>query len=60
MPIHLWLVELASGESKRLTSGEWSLPNHFAPAAPPSQIAFTPDGKSIVYATGMKLIGNDQ
>jgi dipeptidyl aminopeptidase/acylaminoacyl peptidase len=59
MPIHLWLVELASGESKRLTSGEWSLPNHFAPAAPPSQIAFTPDGKSIVFVKADSPLSGD-
>ena len=35
--VHLWLVQLASGQAKRLTSGPWSLPNHLRPPVhPPS------------------------
>ncbi len=49
LPLHLWLVSAAGGNAKRLTSGSWSLPTHFAPAGPPSQIAFTPDGQQIVF-----------
>ncbi len=47
-PVHLWTVT-TSGEAKRLTSGSWSLPVHMAPSGPPSQIAYTPDGRSIVF-----------
>jgi len=49
LPVHLWLATLADGSAKRLTSGSWSLPTHFAPAGPPSQIAWTPDGRQIVF-----------
>lgn len=49
MPVHLWTVPASGGEAKRLTSGTWSLPVHAAPAGPPSEIAYTPDGKSIVF-----------
>jgi dipeptidyl aminopeptidase/acylaminoacyl peptidase len=49
MPVHLWLIPAAGGDAKRLTSGEWSLPVELPPNGPPSQITFTPDGKSIVF-----------
>lgn len=49
MPVHLWTVPAAGGDAKRLTSGEWSLPVELPPNGPPSQIAFTPDGKSLVF-----------
>jgi dipeptidyl aminopeptidase/acylaminoacyl peptidase len=48
MPTHLWLVA-ASGEAKRLTSGEWTLPISHPPGAPASPIAWSPDGKSIAF-----------
>jgi WD40 repeat protein len=47
-PVHLWTVT-TSGEAKQLTSGSWSLPVHMAPSGPPSQIAYTADGRSIVF-----------
>ncbi len=46
---HLWLISIEDGNAKRLTQGSWSLPHHLAPAGPPSQIAFTPDGHSLVF-----------
>lgn len=49
MPVHLWMTPAAGGEAKRLTSGEWSLPVELGPAGPPSQLAFTPDGRSLVF-----------
>ena len=49
MPVHLWTVPASGGPAKRLTSGSWSLPVHAAPSGPPSEIAYTPDGKSIVF-----------
>jgi dipeptidyl aminopeptidase/acylaminoacyl peptidase len=48
-PVHLWTVPAAGGDAKRLTSGAWSLPVHAAPAGPPPAIAYTPDGKSILF-----------
>ena len=50
MPVHLWIAPSAGGEAKRLTSGEWSLPVELPPNGPASQLAFTPDGKSLVFA----------
>lgn len=52
VPVHVWTVELkatGAGEAKRLTSGAWSLPVHAAPSGPPSDIAYTPDGKGLVF-----------
>jgi dipeptidyl aminopeptidase/acylaminoacyl peptidase len=48
-PVHLWLVAAAGGEPKRLTSGTWSLPSSLPPGPPSSPIAWSRDGKSIVF-----------
>jgi dipeptidyl aminopeptidase/acylaminoacyl peptidase len=48
-PVHLWTVEAAGGEPKRLTRGAWSLPRSLAPAAPPSQLVWTADGKAVIF-----------
>ena len=54
------LISNASdGTVKRLTQGAWSLPNHFAPAGPSSQIAFTPDGSSLVFVKADSPISGD-
>lgn len=49
LPTHIWIVPAAGGDARRITSGAWSLPVHLGPAAPPSQIAFTPDGRSLLF-----------
>src|SRR6185437_1075078 len=49
LPTHLWMIPVAGGEARRLTSGAWSLPVAFPPGPPASPIAFTPDGSKIVY-----------
>jgi dipeptidyl aminopeptidase/acylaminoacyl peptidase len=49
LPTHLWMVPVAGGEPKRLTSGTWSLPVAFPPGPPASPIAFTPDGSKLIY-----------
>ena len=46
--VHLWTVTVG-GQAKRLTSGSWSLPVHMAPSGPPSAIAYTPNGREIVF-----------
>ncbi len=56
---HLWMVTIHDGSTKRLTQGSWSLPNHFAPAGPPSQISFTPDGRSLVFVKADSPISGD-
>jgi dipeptidyl aminopeptidase/acylaminoacyl peptidase len=48
-PTHLWSVSLADGAVRQLTSGSWSLPRDLPPAGPPSQIAWTPDGRTLVF-----------
>src|SRR6266571_4233665 len=48
LPTHAWLVPADGGESRRLTSGPWSLPINHPPGAPASPLAWSPDGKSIV------------
>jgi dipeptidyl aminopeptidase/acylaminoacyl peptidase len=51
---HLWLVSIggvfdAKNAPKRLTSGAWSLPVAFPPGPPASPIAFTPDGRRLIF-----------
>ena len=46
LPVHLWTIGL-SGDAKRVTSGEWSLPNHLPGGAP--KISWTHDGKTILF-----------
>jgi Tol biopolymer transport system component len=48
-----------TGEAKQLTSGSWSLPVHMAPSGPPSPIAYTPDGRSIVFVRAESPITGD-
>ncbi len=47
LPVHLWIATIAYGESKRLTSGAWSLPVHLPGG--PAAIVFTPDGASVIF-----------
>lgn len=49
LPTHLWMIGAKGGEAKRLTEGAWSLPVAFPPGPPASPIAFTPDGKKLIY-----------
>ena len=49
---HIWLLTFnagGTGESKRLTSGAWSLPSAQPPSSPGPPISWSPDGKSIVF-----------
>ena len=58
-PVHLWMVECKDGAAKRLTNGAWSLPVHFAPSGPPSQVWFTADGKSLIFVKADSPISGD-
>src|SRR6202034_2659596 len=49
LPTHLWLVPAAGGDAKRLTSGTWSLPAAVPPGPPASPIAFSADGRQLIY-----------
>ena len=59
-PVHLWTVPAAGGDVKRLTSGAWSLPISFAPAGPPTQLAWTKDGSAIVFTRKESPIAGDK
>ena len=59
MPVHLWVVPAAGGEAKRLATGAWSLPVTLPPAGPASQIAFTPDGKALLFVKADSPITGD-
>ncbi len=48
--VHIWALTLADGARRQITSGATSLPIALAPNGPASQIAWTPDGRSIVFA----------
>ncbi|MGH9776533.1 MAG: S9 family peptidase [Candidatus Acidiferrales bacterium] len=48
-PSHIWLVNATGGKAKRLTSGAWSIPKAAPPSSPAQNIAWSPDGKSIVF-----------
>jgi len=47
-PAHLWVVNLDGGESKRVTSGSWSLPMAEPPGPAPSPLSWSPDNKSVL------------
>jgi dipeptidyl aminopeptidase/acylaminoacyl peptidase len=44
---HVWSVPADGGESRRLTSGSWSLPISYPPGSPASPLSWTSDGRSI-------------
>jgi dipeptidyl aminopeptidase/acylaminoacyl peptidase len=49
-PQHIWLMDVAGGASRRLTSGSWTLEFVLPPGSPPSGLSWSPDGKSIAFA----------
>jgi dipeptidyl aminopeptidase/acylaminoacyl peptidase len=48
-PSHIWLVPIAGGEAKRLTSGPWSLPKTLPPSSPASPLSWSWDGKLLAF-----------
>ncbi|MDE2357398.1 MAG: S9 family peptidase [Alphaproteobacteria bacterium] len=48
-PAHIWLIDLAGGEARRLTHGTWSLPVSLPPGPPSSPLQWTRDGASILF-----------
>jgi dipeptidyl aminopeptidase/acylaminoacyl peptidase len=46
-PSHVWVVSVASGTARRVTSGPWSLPIAHPPGPAPSPLSWSPDGKTI-------------
>lgn len=49
LPAHMWLVNAITGENKRLTDGDWSLPLVIPPGPPSSPFSWSPDGKTILF-----------
>jgi dipeptidyl aminopeptidase/acylaminoacyl peptidase len=49
-PQHIWIQALDSSEPRRLTSGTWTLEFVLPPGSPPSQLSWSPDGRSIAFA----------
>jgi dipeptidyl aminopeptidase/acylaminoacyl peptidase len=49
LPAHIWLVNVNTGENKRLTDGDWSLPLVIPPGAPSSPFSWSPDGTTILF-----------
>src|SRR5207244_12831800 len=49
-PQHIWIQSVNSGDSKRLTSGPWSLELVLPPGSPPSELSWSPNGKEIAFA----------
>jgi len=48
-PSHLWIVPAGGGTARRLTHGAWSLAKSEPPGPPSSPLAWSPDGKSILF-----------
>jgi len=46
---HIWIIDSAGGDAKRLTSGTWSLPSSLPPGSPSSPLKWSADGKSMVF-----------
>ena len=54
-PTHLWIVQPAGGEPKRMTSGTLSLPISRPPGPPASGLIWTKGGDSIIFSRGNLL-----
>jgi dipeptidyl aminopeptidase/acylaminoacyl peptidase len=59
LPMHLWTVSSTGENEKRLTSGSWSLPDAHGTLGIPIPLAYTPDGKSIVFVRAESPISGD-
>ena len=57
--VHLWTVDAAGGDPKRLTKGDWSLPRTLAPAGAPSQLAWTADGRGVIFVRAASPLTGD-
>ena len=58
-PSHIWLIATMGGESKRLTSGSWSLPVTIPPGAPSSPLSWSGDGKTIAFVKAQSPYSGD-
>jgi dipeptidyl aminopeptidase/acylaminoacyl peptidase len=46
---HIWLTAADGSKTRRLTSGDWSLPSAQPPGAPSSPLSWAPDGAAIAF-----------
>lgn len=59
MSAHIWLVNTNTGDNKRLTDGDWSLPLVIPPSAPSSPFSWSPDGKTILFVKVVSAYSGD-
>lgn len=48
-PAHIWIVNTVTAANKRMTDGDWTLPQVIPPGAPSSPFSWSPDGKTILF-----------
>jgi dipeptidyl aminopeptidase/acylaminoacyl peptidase len=58
-PAHIWLIPSVGGETKRMTSGSWSLPVTIPPGPPSSPLSWSADGKQIAFAKVISSYSGD-
>ncbi len=59
LPMHLWTVSANGTDEKRLTSGTWSLPDPRGTLGVPVPLAYSADGKSIVFVRAESPVSGD-
>ena len=58
-PAHLWIANTVTAENKRMTDGDWSLPQVIPPGAPSSPFSWSPDGKNILFVKVVSAYSGD-
>ena len=58
-PSHIWLANTTTAENKRLTDGDWSLPQVIPPSAPSSPFSWSTDGKTLLFVKVITAYSGD-
>ena len=58
-PAHIWLVNSTTAENKRLTDGDWSLPQIIQPGPTPATFSWSADGKTILFVKAPTAYSGD-
>ena len=58
-PAHIWLTNTTTFENKRMTDGDWSLPQIIPPSAPSSPFSWSPDGKTLLFVKAETAYSGD-